>query len=91
MLEIVNQEKDARPFVVLAHNPDTISKYDLLDSETLPDLTVVGHTHCGQIRLPVIYPMIYRSILPTEGDFDCGLTRHKINGVDTQLFITPGL
>lgn len=89
MLEIVNEQKDERPFVVLAHNPDTISKYDLLDPNTLPDATIVWHTHCGQIRLPVVYWLFYKAIVPTEWEFDCGLTRHKVNGVDTQLFITP--
>ena len=89
MLEIVHQQKDERPFVVLAHNPDSLSSYAQLDDQVLPDVTFAGHTHCGQVRLPLVYKLLYRSIVPTDWDFDCGLTTHRFGQVETQLFITP--
>ena len=67
--------------VVLTHNPDTISKYP----KDIVDLTIVGHTHCGQVRIPWLYESYRRSIMPTAGDFDCWLTQEDT----TQLFITP--
>lgn len=69
--------------VVLTHNPDTTLNY----RNNNADLTIVGHTHCGQIRPPLLYPLIRRWYVPVEGDFDCGLTEEK----RTTLFITPGV
>ena len=65
--------------IVLTHNPDTTLKYNNKNA----DLTLTGHTHCGQIRLP----FIYRFVLPVVGNFDKGL----YNTGDTSLFITCGV
>jgi len=65
--------------VVLAHNPDTTTKY----SNNLADLTIAGHTHCGQVRIP----FLYRRLLPVRGNFDKGLSKEK----NTTLFITCGV
>jgi predicted MPP superfamily phosphohydrolase len=65
--------------VVLTHNPDTISKY----TNKIPDFTLTGHTHCGQIRIPILY----KYVIPTIGDFDKGLSNEE----NTKLFITCGL
>jgi len=77
--EVLPSEK----VVVLAHNPDTINQYP----NDRADLTLVGHTHCGQVRLPLIHTAIRDKIIPVEGDFDCWLTEEK----NTTLFITPWL
>jgi predicted MPP superfamily phosphohydrolase len=69
--------------VVLAHNPDSTLMYRNWNA----DLTLVWHTHCGQVRLPFIHEMLRPFIYPVEWEFDCWLTREKY----TQLFITPGL
>lgn len=69
--------------IVLTHNPDTVLNYNNYNA----DITLVGHTHCGQIRLPLIHDWLRPYIYPVEGDFDCGYMRTKY----TQLFITPGL
>lgn len=69
--------------IVLTHNPDTISKYRNENA----DLTIVWHTHCGQIRLPYIQDWIRPYTYPVIGDFDCDLTTHDY----TQLYITSGL
>ena len=72
------------PVALLMHNPDSLT--------SLPNdhprvgqikLALAGHTHCGQVRLPVVY----RWAIPTLGPFDCGW--HDVAGLP--LFITPGL
>lgn len=65
--------------VVLAHNPDSTTYFPNQNA----DLTLVGHTHAGQVRLP----WVYKSVIPTQGDFDDGFTRE----INTKLFITSGL
>lgn len=69
--------------VVLTHNPDTIRSY----TNTLADITLAGHTHCGQVRIPYLY----KFMIPTQGSwkerFDCGFYTWE----QTKLFITPGL
>lgn len=65
--------------VVLTHNPDTTMFYPNQNA----DLTLCGHTHAGQIRIP----WIYKFVIPTEGDFDTGFTKEE----KTNLYITSGL
>ncbi len=76
LLQTVTPEEKV---IVLTHNPDTISNFP----NSYADLTVCGHTHGGQIRIP----WLYKKVIPTIGDFDTGLTREK----NTALFITSGL
>ena len=68
--------------VVLTHNPDTA--LDFQPNHT-PDLTLTGHTHGGQIRIPYLY----KKVIPIEGvvPWDKGLSHYK-NG---QVFITSGI
>ncbi len=65
--------------VVLTHNPDTTLRY----TNNIADLTLAGHTHGGQIRLP----FVYKRVIPTQWDFDRDLTQEK----NTQLFVTAWL
>ncbi len=65
--------------VVLTHDPDTTLDY----TNNNADLTLVGHTHCGQMRIP----WLYKYAIPTKGPFDKGLTQEKY----TQLYITCGV
>lgn len=65
--------------IVLTHNPDTTTSYQNNNA----DLTLCGHTHGGQIRIP----WIYKFVIPTEGNFDTGLSKEE----KTKLFITSGL
>jgi len=78
-LEIL-QSISAENTVVLAHNPDSTLRYQ---EDMRSDFTLVGHTHCGQIRIP----WLYKWVIPTKGNFDKGLTSEKF----TDLFITCGL
>lgn len=80
---ILDQFAEDETVVVLTHNPDTTLSYNT----PIADLTMVWHTHCGQVRLPWIHDWIKQWIIPVEGDFDCGLLEMPY----TTLYITPWL
>lgn len=77
--DLLNNYVESDNLIVMAHNPDTTLNYP----NQAADLTVCGHTHAGQVRIPDIY----KHVIPTRGNFDQGLTREN----NTQLFITGGL
>jgi len=79
-VSLISQFKKEEDVIVLTHNPDSTLSYQ----NDLADLTLTGHTHGGQIRIPWIYPYF----IPTQGDFDQGLYPIESGG---QLFITSGL
>jgi predicted MPP superfamily phosphohydrolase len=58
----------------LAHNPDTTLSYQ----NDIPDITISGHTHGWQIRIP----FLYKKMIPCNWDFD------KWYYKDKKLFIT---
>jgi len=66
-------------YIVLAHNPDAV--YEFPDSR--PDLLISGHTHGGQIRLPILY----KKAIPSNHGFNKGF--YDINNV--KVFITSGV
>ena len=70
------------PRIVLAHNPGVIS---FLDPRTT-DLVVTGHTHGGQIRLPLLPPLV-RLPTPLGQRYDNGLFRFN----SIPLFIARGI
>ncbi len=78
-LSLLDEMKENDHVVVLTHNPDTTLKY----TNDLADVTLTGHTHCGQIRIP----WLYRRAIPTFGPFDKGYTQEA----HTKLYITCGL
>ncbi len=80
---LLNQFHVADTVIVLTHNPDTTLSY----ANYNVDATLVGHTHCGQVRIPWIHDLIAPYIIPTRGNFDCGLMTTKY----TTLLITPWL
>ena len=63
----------------MAHNPDTALEYE----NSIPDITICGHTHGGQIRIP----FLYKQTIPCEGNFDQGLYETKYG----KVFVTAGL
>jgi predicted MPP superfamily phosphohydrolase len=78
-VQLINKFKETDNIVVLTHNPDTTLSYTNINA----DVTLTGHTHCGQIRIP----WLYKKVIPTEGPFDKGFTQEKY----TKLYITCGL
>lgn len=51
----------------MAHNPDSLAKGDFSKC----DLVICGHTHGGQVRLPIVY----KWAIPCSRDFDKGLIK----------------
>jgi uncharacterized protein len=49
-----------RPNVALTHQPDIVRNYQGL--QTKPILTLTGHTHCGQVRIPFLYKLALPTI-----------------------------
>ena len=71
--------------VVIAHNPDTA--IELEDHLHHIDLILCGHTHAGQIRLPLIGPLYTSSVYWRK--FDYGLFRNEKTG--SQMIVTSGI
>ncbi len=76
---LLDNYKESDNIIVLAHNPDTTSKY----INNHADITLAWHTHGWQLRIPIIY----KSVIPTKWNFDKWLTQEE----NTQLFITTWL
>ncbi len=77
---MINTEENI-PKILLAHSPDII---DNLQGEKV-DLTLVGHTHGGQVVIPLVKPFW----VPTKnrGKYASGLFR--VN--DTNLYVNRGI
>jgi uncharacterized protein len=69
------------PHIVLGHNPDSIDRL----RGTSIRLLLAGHTHGGQINLPILTERILARF--TDGRFKCGLYRRGAHSV----FVTAGL
>ena len=54
---LINNFKKEDKLVVIAHNPDSVLDYE----NDIADLTVSGHTHGWQIRIPFIYKKVIPS------------------------------
>lgn len=78
-VNLLEKYSESDNVIVLAHNPDTTLNYTNKNA----DLTVVGHTHGWQIRIP----FLYKKVIPTHGDFDKWLTQEE----NTLLFTTSGI
>jgi predicted MPP superfamily phosphohydrolase len=63
--------------LVITHNPDTAMKYKSNNA----DLTVSGHTHGGQIRVP----FFYKSQIPSKYEFDQGLYEVEYSGNEAEI------
>ena len=75
----INDFKKSDNLIVLTHNPDTVLEY----KNNIADLTISGHTHGGQIRIP----FLYKNMIPCIGDFDQGL--YNVN--QNKVFVTTGI
>jgi hypothetical protein len=68
------------PKFVITHRPDPVVRMSPLFT-----LTLAGHTHCGQIVLPIIGPLATGSELPVR--YSCGFTRFE----GKPLIVSAGL
>ncbi len=73
----------ARPTVVLAHNPDSAIGLSPADVR----LVLAGHTHGGQLRIP----MLYRKVIPSEMGFDRGESWLPTPQGPVRVFVTAGV
>jgi predicted MPP superfamily phosphohydrolase len=78
-ITLIQDLEQSQKNIILTHNPDTTTSY----SEPTNFLTLTGHTHGGQIRIP----FLYKKVIPTKANFDKGLHKTK-NG---PVFVTSGL
>jgi len=82
-ITLISDYKKEDNLVVLAHHPDIALEYNI--SSDFPDLSLMGHTHGGQVRIPYIY----HKMIPVYGDvpWNEGLYQYK----NTQVFVTSGI
>lgn len=75
----------AMPRLLLSHNPDVAEERDFISSGHRVDLMLSGHTHGGQVWLPVVgAPM-------TPSKFGTKYARGLVHGPTTRVFISTGL
>ncbi len=81
-VSLLDQYNKDDKVVVLTHNPDTTLDYM---PNHHPDLTLAGHTHGGQVRIPYLY----KKVIPVSGDvlWDQGLYELK----EGKVFVTSGI
>jgi len=70
---------------LITHNPDTVIGLDKQMDKI--DLILCGHTHGGQVRLPLFGPVYTSSVYWRK--FDYGMFRNERTG--TRLLVTSGL
>ena len=71
------------PVLLLTHNPDTaLSVPDDFDYS----LMLAGHTHGGQIRIP----LLYHRMIPTQWPFDKGLYTFPSHAGSRLVYVTSG-
>lgn len=77
---LLKKDNAAQLLIALTHNPDISYQYP---TSSEADITISGHTHGGQIRLPGLY----KSAIPSDYDFDAGL--YQIGNYP--VFVSSGL
>lgn len=81
-VELLDGYRKEDKLLVLTHNPDTVLDFK---PDQYPDLTLTGHTHGGQVRIP----WLYKKVIPVSGTvlWDRGLYNYK----DHQVFVSSGI
>lgn len=77
------EQLDDAPIIILTHNPDMA--FEVPKSIDF-DLMIAGHTHGGQIRIP----LVYKKAIPTIHPFEKGLYQVTTSGGQKQVFVTSG-
>jgi uncharacterized protein len=73
---------DGLPRILLAHSPDVMK-----DAPSLVDLVLCGHTHAGQVRLPLVGAVMHATRRPQGRRFVRGWGREG----STQVFTSRGI
>lgn len=74
---------DGAVTVLVSHRPDTVLA---LPADSRVDLTVAGHTHGGQIVLPVLGPIATLSDVPRD------VARGGLHAIDgNPIYVSPGV
>ncbi|MCA9382349.1 metallophosphoesterase [Candidatus Dojkabacteria bacterium] len=81
----INVSKTDNYKVLLCHNPDINQQEEFVKKF---DLVLCGHTHGGQVRLPILGPVLPEPIESDQRKFSKGLIEI---GNPTTMFITQGL
>jgi len=81
-VRMLEQFKSTENVIVLAHHPEVIHFYSGLGGKNA-DITLSGHCHGGQLKIPYIYKLF----LPCEPPFEKGL--YDIKG--QRVFVSSGL
>lgn len=79
-MDALEEDEDKAPRIVVSHSPDIVP-----DLPGAVGVVVTGHTHCGQIVLPVIGALTYVSKYGAR--FRCG----KIDDDGQKVVVTAGL
>lgn len=74
---------DDAPTILVTHNPDTVMH---VPSSLKYDLMVAGHTHGGQIRIPILY----NTRIPTDLQFDKDLHYFQTLDGTRPVFVSAG-
>jgi len=78
--KLLKKDTPNQLLISLTHNPDILYQYP---TSSEADLTIAGHTHGGQIRLP----WLYKLAIPSDYGFDAGL--YQIGNYP--VFVSSGL
>lgn len=79
--------EEPRERLLLAHNPDTVICFDSGNDAGLPPLSITGHTHGGQIRLPLVGALYSSSVYGRK--FDYGVYTRYPGG--NKMIVSSGL
>jgi predicted MPP superfamily phosphohydrolase len=88
--EVIVPRPGARPHIVFGHAPDFAL------GSVAADLLVAGHTHGGQVQLPLIGPLLTLSHVPRDwaagvSEIDDGRTLVVSRGVGMERYVAPRL
>lgn len=78
---------EGKPVILLSHRPDTVIALDVFRALEPVELILCGHTHGGQIRLPLIGPLYASSLYGCRLDY--GLFE-RLSG-PTRMIVSSGI
>jgi len=78
---LLQKETNLKKTIALIHNPDITIEYPV---DAIPALTLAGHVHGGQIRIP----WLYKKFLPSIWKFDRGYYEVPVGNSFAKLFVS---